>query len=75
MDITCDPENDSIYTFAGYGTIQGQKIAFEADQLLLRGSSLRNTGRIIGIAIYAGHDTKVMMNQCSAPNKTSRIEK
>jgi magnesium-transporting ATPase (P-type) len=42
---------------------------------LLRGSSLRNTEWVIGIAVYTGHDTKVMMNQSAAPNKLSKIEK
>lgn len=75
MNVTCECQNDSIYTFQGYGEIDDQKIIFDADQLLLRGTSLRNTGWVLGVAVYTGHDTKVMMNQSSAPNKTSRIEK
>ena len=37
-------------------------IMLDEDMLLLRGSSLRNTDWVYGVAIYTGHDTKVMMN-------------
>uniref|UniRef100_A0A1I7XR13 P-type phospholipid transporter n=1 Tax=Heterorhabditis bacteriophora TaxID=37862 RepID=A0A1I7XR13_HETBA len=36
---------------------------------------LRNTTFIEGIVLYAGHDTKVMMNNGRAPYKISNIEK
>ena len=39
------------------------------------GSSLRNTEWVIGIAIYTGHDSKVMMNASAAPSKRSTIER
>ena len=75
-EIICEPENESIYTYQGTMTIKGRnKMLLGADQLLLRGSSLRNTEWIIGIAVYTGHDSKVMMNQSSSPNKLSKIEK
>lgn len=44
------------------------------DQILLRGSSLRNTRFIWGIAIYTGHDTKVMMNSAKSISKKSKLE-
>jgi magnesium-transporting ATPase (P-type) len=34
--------------------------AIDANQILLRGSQLRNTKWIIGLVIYTGHDTKLM---------------
>jgi hypothetical protein len=43
--------------------------------LLLRGSSLRNTEWVYGVAIYAGHDSKVMMNSTESIAKLSKIEK
>lgn len=33
-----------------------------AKQLVLRGAFLRNTKWIIGIAVYTGQDTKIMLN-------------
>ena len=44
------------------------------DQILLRGSSLRNTEWVIGVAIFTGHDTKVMKNSTRSIAKRSKIE-
>ena len=49
-------------------------IPLDAEQVLLRGSSLRNTSFILGIAIYTGHDTKVMKNSAKSRPKQSKIE-
>ena len=46
-----------------------------AENVVLRGSSLRNTDMIYGVAVYTGHDTKVMMNSMKAKYKFSRLEK
>lgn len=35
-------------------------ISLRADNLLLRGSRIRNTEFIYGVTIYQGHDTKIM---------------
>jgi magnesium-transporting ATPase (P-type) len=43
------------------------------NQLLLRGSSLRNTEYVVGVVVYAGHDTKMMMNSTQAPSKRSQV--
>lgn len=44
------------------------------DQILLRGTSLRNTEWIYGVAIYTGHETKVMKNSAKNKPKFSKIE-
>jgi phospholipid-transporting ATPase len=49
-------------------------IPLDIDQMLLRGSSLRNTKWIYGIAIYTGHDSKVMMNSSNNKPKFSKLE-
>jgi magnesium-transporting ATPase (P-type) len=45
------------------------------DNVLLRGSSLRNTQWVLGIAVYTGHDTKVMMNSARNRLKSSSLER
>lgn len=45
-----------------------------ADNLLLRGSSVRNTDSVLGIAVFTGHDTKIMKNSTNAKYKFSRLE-
>ena len=43
------------------------------DSLLLRGCSLKNTKWVIGVAVYTGKETKIMMNSGVTPSKRSRI--
>ncbi len=45
------------------------------DNVLLRGSRLKITDLIYGVAVYTGQDTKVMLNSTFKPNKLSSIEK
>ena len=48
--------------------------SLSAENLLLRGSSLKNTERVFGIAIYTGRDTKMAKNSKFKPHKTSTVE-
>lgn len=49
-------------------------ISLNADNLLLRGCSLRNTDYIYGITVFQGHDTKIMRNSAQAKYKFSQLE-
>eukprot|EP00817_Percolomonadidae_sp_ATCC50343_P003484 CAMPEP_0117426612 /NCGR_PEP_ID=MMETSP0758-20121206/6673_1 /TAXON_ID=63605 /ORGANISM="Percolomonas cosmopolitus, Strain AE-1 (ATCC 50343)" /LENGTH=754 /DNA_ID=CAMNT_0005211849 /DNA_START=421 /DNA_END=2682 /DNA_ORIENTATION=+ len=72
--ITCEKPNKSLYTFLGSMELNGQRISLSPEQILLRGSSLRNIEYVYGIAVFTGHDTKLMNNQNEAPHKISKIE-
>ncbi|KAI8854148.1 hypothetical protein BC829DRAFT_218733 [Chytridium lagenaria] len=43
--------------------------------VLLRGCVLRNTGWVIGIVVYTGADSKIMLNSGNTPSKRSRIDR
>ncbi|CAJ2504225.1 Uu.00g116190.m01.CDS01 [Anthostomella pinea] len=43
------------------------------DNLLLRGCNMRNTEWVLGVVIFTGHDTKIMMNAGATPSKRARI--
>lgn len=45
------------------------------NQLLLKGSNLKNTEWVVGIVVYSGTDTKLMQNQFKSRFKQSRVEK
>jgi magnesium-transporting ATPase (P-type) len=73
--IECDKENESIYTFQGNIRFQDRDtIPLDFEQFLLRGCSLRNTEWVYGIAVYTGHDTKLMINSAKSRPKFSKIE-
>jgi phospholipid-translocating ATPase len=46
-----------------------------ANELLLRGCALRNTEWVIGIVVFTGRDTKILLNGGDTPSKRSKIEK
>jgi phospholipid-transporting ATPase len=75
-EILCEKPNNAIYKFEGTIRIPGaiDTTPLSADNLLLRGSSLRNTEFIYGLVVFTGHDTKVMQNSAKAKYKFSDLE-
>ncbi|CAH2351573.1 phospholipid-transporting ATPase Dnf2p [[Candida] railenensis] len=84
--VECDPPNGSLYTFKGTLHYEDydesgelinpdEKEAINADNILLRGSTLRNTKWVIGLVVYTGEETKIMINSGITPTKKSRISK
>lgn len=47
--------------------------AITIDNMLLRGCNLRNTEWALGVVVFTGHDTKIMMNAGITPSKRARI--
>eukprot|EP00158_Paraphelidium_tribonemae_P005958 Partr_v1_DN27603_c3_g1_i2_m65322 putative ATPase, class VI, type len=45
------------------------------NEVLLRGCTLRNTEWIIGVVLFTGSETKLIMNSGHTPSKRSRIER
>ncbi|XP_072254071.1 phospholipid-transporting ATPase VD-like [Pyxicephalus adspersus] len=52
-----------------------EKIGLNKENLLLRGCVVRNTEAVIGIVVYAGHETKTMLNNSGPRYKRSRLER
>lgn len=89
--IECDPPNKQLTVFHGnieieaYGDADsssenlsqtvGKKFSLDNKQVILRGSSLRNTEWIIGVIIYTGKESKIMLNSSSARTKHSYLER
>ncbi|XP_076446469.1 putative phospholipid-transporting ATPase IA isoform X4 [Babylonia areolata] len=74
--VECEMPNRHLYEFVGNIILQGESaVPLGPNQLLLRGSTLRNTGWIFGVVVYTGHQTKLMLNSTTTPLKRSNVEK
>jgi phospholipid-transporting ATPase len=71
--IECEEPKPNLYEFKGALINENSRVPIQIDQLLLRGSILRNTSFIIGAVVYTGHDSKIMKNGGVAPTKTSKM--
>jgi len=60
--VECENPNEILYKFDGTVIINNAPVPLGIDQMLLRGSSLKNTEYIYGIVVFTGHETKIMKN-------------
>ena len=74
-EVKCDDPNPMIYAFSGLLKLSHNFMALGYEQLLLRGSSLKNTEWVVGICVYTGHQTKIMLNSPKSRAKYSNLEK
>uniref|UniRef100_A0A672V2J5 Phospholipid-transporting ATPase n=1 Tax=Strigops habroptila TaxID=2489341 RepID=A0A672V2J5_STRHB len=74
--IICEMPNNDLNKFKGYMEQPNhERVGFNIESLLLRGCTIRNTEVAIGIVIYAGHETKAMLNNNGPRYKRSKIER
>ncbi|XP_025085934.1 probable phospholipid-transporting ATPase VA isoform X2 [Pomacea canaliculata] len=73
--VTVDEPNTSIYNFKGYVEKDGEKIPLNSSNLLLRGCMIKNTDFIEGLVLYAGHETKAMLNNRGPRYKRTKQER
>jgi magnesium-transporting ATPase (P-type) len=71
----CDPPNASILRFRGLVSNYQEEIPVDEKSLLLRGCKLKNTAWAVGLLVYTGRESKVVMNSRSTPSKLSLLEK
>ncbi|KAH7862952.1 hypothetical protein Vadar_011455 [Vaccinium darrowii] len=72
--IKCEKPNRNIYGFQGNMEIDGKRVSLGPSNIILRGCEIKNTTWVIGVAVYAGRETKAMLNNSGAPSKRSRLE-
>ena len=73
--LECEEPIESLYQFNGNIHL-GDDVVVPVDdsQLLLRGSTLRNTSWVLGLVSYTGDDTKEMLGSKNGRHKHSNIE-
>ena len=71
----CDLPNRDLYEFAGTLSITSipYPIPVSTNQVLLRGSKLKNTKWINGLVVYTGPDTKLMMVRKMLEGRKQRV--
>ncbi|ONK67954.1 uncharacterized protein A4U43_C05F5580 [Asparagus officinalis] len=72
--IRCEQPNRNIYEFTANMEYNGQRIPLGQSNIILRGCQLKNTDWVVGVVVYAGQETKAMMNSAISPSKRSRLE-
>ncbi|KAM0841454.1 hypothetical protein ACQ4PT_059059 [Festuca glaucescens] len=73
--IKCEKPNRNIYGFLATVDLDGRRaVSLGTSNIMLRGCELKNTVWAIGVAVYTGSETKVMLNSSGAPSKRSRLE-
>lgn len=79
--IDSEPPQANLYKYNGAisweqdvnGSPRQMSEPISIDNMLLRGCNLRNTEWVLGVVLFTGHDTKIMMNAGITPSKRARI--
>ncbi|NXT75219.1 AT8B3 ATPase, partial [Zapornia atra] len=72
--VTCEEPNSRMHSFTGTLEWRGETFSLDSERLLLRGCRLRNTDLCYGLVIYAGFDSKIMMNCGKIKRKKTKLD-
>ncbi|KAL3879263.1 hypothetical protein ACJMK2_031565 [Sinanodonta woodiana] len=76
--VICDLPNAEIYNFRGYIQLsedESSRVSLNKDNIMQRGCFIRNTDWVEGFVVYAGHETKALMNNRNPRSKRSKLER
>ncbi|KAI3798567.1 hypothetical protein L1987_33844 [Smallanthus sonchifolius] len=72
--IKCEKPNRNIYGFLGTMEVDQKQVSLGPSNIVLRGCVLKNTSWAVGVVVYTGMETKVMLNNSGAQSKRSHLE-
>ncbi|KAK6892469.1 Phospholipid-transporting ATPase DNF1 [Candida tropicalis] len=76
FEIDSEGPHANLYSYQGnFKFPEDRQESININNLLLRGCTLRNTKWVIGVVIYTGDDTKIMLNAGVTPTKQSRMSR
>ncbi|KAI0968696.1 hypothetical protein F4678DRAFT_196108 [Xylaria arbuscula] len=61
-ELVCEDPNADLYKFEGSITVDGETVPLTIDEVVFRGSTIRNTSETIGVVINTGEECKIRMN-------------
>ena len=73
--VIAEAPQKSIHSFKGRVEMDHLQEPLDAKHLLLRGTLLKNTSWILGLVVYTGAETRMVMNSRAAKAKYPNIEK
>uniref|UniRef100_A0A8D2ZTU1 Phospholipid-transporting ATPase n=1 Tax=Scophthalmus maximus TaxID=52904 RepID=A0A8D2ZTU1_SCOMX len=74
--VVCEKPDDNLNHFKCYvEKPDKEKVGAGIESLLLRGCTVRNTDHAVGFVVYAGHETKSMLNNHGPRYKRSKLER
>jgi len=73
--VECDRPEVLMHKLAAAVDINGERHPVDLQTTLLRGTVLRNTTWVIGIVMYTGLDTKLVLNSGGTPSKRGKVER
>ncbi|KAK0400357.1 hypothetical protein QR680_003461 [Steinernema hermaphroditum] len=73
--ITCEAPNNRLDTFEGRLEFENKLIPLNNSMMLLRGCRLRNTRWCYGLVVFAGKETKLMMNSGRSKFKRTSLDR
>ncbi|TFL07331.1 hypothetical protein BDV98DRAFT_599642 [Pterulicium gracile] len=73
--VDCDVTDSNMYRLNAAATVHGEKYPIDLQNILLRGTILRNTRWVIGLVLFTGDETKIVMNTGNTPSKRSKVER
>jgi phospholipid-translocating ATPase len=75
FEIECDRPEVLMHKLTAAIVISGERHPVDLQTTLLRGTVLRNTAWVIGIVMYTGLDSKLVLNGGGTPSKRSKVER
>lgn len=73
--VECDRPEVLMHKLVAAVDVNGERYPVDLQTTLLRGTVLRNTAWVIGIVMYTGLDTKLVLNSGGTPSKRGKVER
>jgi phospholipid-translocating ATPase len=73
--VTAERPDTNMFRLNAAVRVGDQTFPADMQMVLLRGTVLRNTKWIIGLVLYTGEDSKIVLNSGGTPSKRSKVER
>lgn len=73
--VEADRPDTNMYKLNAAVKVEEQAFPVDMQMVLLRGTVLRNTKWVIGLVLYTGEDSRIVMNSGGTPSKRSKVER